>query len=108
MEMMGGAGVGAQCRKVDIVADAAYAILSQPTSYTGHFLVDEDVLREHGVRDFDSYAIQPGADANANANVTVTVDTNSSVWHQMIRKLLRRNVTEKKTEPVPKIIKKIN
>uniref|UniRef100_A0A667Y4Z0 Hydroxysteroid dehydrogenase-like protein 2 n=1 Tax=Myripristis murdjan TaxID=586833 RepID=A0A667Y4Z0_9TELE len=60
MEMMGGAGVGAQCRKVDIVADAAYTILSQPISYTGHFLVDEDVLREHGVRDFDSYAIQPG------------------------------------------------
>ncbi|KAF7649165.1 hypothetical protein LDENG_00145850 [Lucifuga dentata] len=60
MDMLGGDGVGKQCRKVDIVADAAYVILSQPTSYTGHFLLDEDILREHGVNDFEPYAIQPG------------------------------------------------
>ena len=60
MDMLGGDGIGKQCRTVDIIADAAYTILSQPKDYTGHFLVDEDVLREQGVRDFDHYAIEPG------------------------------------------------
>ncbi|XP_061732233.1 hydroxysteroid dehydrogenase-like protein 2 [Nerophis ophidion] len=60
MDMLGGDGVGKQCRKVDIMADAAYAVLSQPKDYTGHFLVDEDILKERGVQDFDQYAVQPG------------------------------------------------
>ncbi|XP_054613567.1 hydroxysteroid dehydrogenase-like protein 2 [Dunckerocampus dactyliophorus] len=60
MDMLGGDGVGKQCRKVDIMADAAYAVLSRPKDFTGHFLVDEDVLRERGVCDLDRYAVQPG------------------------------------------------
>ncbi|XP_042338665.1 hydroxysteroid dehydrogenase-like protein 2 [Plectropomus leopardus] len=60
MDMLGGEGIGKQCRTSDIMADAAYAILSRPRDYTGHFLVDEDVLREQGVQDFDQYAVQPG------------------------------------------------
>ncbi|XP_070780683.1 hydroxysteroid dehydrogenase-like protein 2 isoform X2 [Enoplosus armatus] len=60
MDMLGGDGVGKQCRTVDIIADAAYAILSRPKDYTGHFLVDEDILKEQGVQDFDQYAVQPG------------------------------------------------
>ncbi|KAF1377990.1 hypothetical protein PFLUV_G00206570 [Perca fluviatilis] len=52
MEMLGGEGVGKQCRTADIMADAAYAVLSRPKDYTGHFLVDEDVLKETGVQDF--------------------------------------------------------
>lgn len=60
MDMLGGGDVGKQCRKADIIADAAYTILSKPKDYTGHFLVDEDVLRAHGVQDFDQYAVQPG------------------------------------------------
>uniref|UniRef100_A0A665TM50 Hydroxysteroid dehydrogenase-like protein 2 n=1 Tax=Echeneis naucrates TaxID=173247 RepID=A0A665TM50_ECHNA len=60
MDMLGGEGVGKQCRTADIIADAAYVILSQPKDYTGHFLVDEDILKERGVQDFDQYAVQPG------------------------------------------------
>lgn len=60
MDMLGGEGVGKQCRKTDIIADAAYAILSRPKDYTGHFLVDEDILREQGIREFEQYAVQPG------------------------------------------------
>jgi len=48
-------------RKPDIMADAAYAILtSDSRSAGGHFHVDEDVLREEGVTDFDGYAVTPG------------------------------------------------
>lgn len=60
MDMLGGEGVGKQCRTADIMADAAYAILTKPKDYTGHFLVDEDVLRGQGIQDFDPYAVQPG------------------------------------------------
>ena len=50
-----------QCRRPEIVADAAYAMLTKPArEYTGHFAIDEDVLREAGVRDFDAYACKPG------------------------------------------------
>ena len=56
-------GVKAEhCRKPEIVADAAHAILTRPArDYTGHFAIDEAVLREVGVTDFDGYAVQPGA-----------------------------------------------
>ncbi|XP_061656674.1 hydroxysteroid dehydrogenase-like protein 2 [Syngnathoides biaculeatus] len=60
MDMLGGEGVAKQCRTPDVVADAAYVVLSRPRTFTGHFLVDEDVLREHGVRDMDGYAVRPG------------------------------------------------
>ncbi|XP_058474093.1 hydroxysteroid dehydrogenase-like protein 2 [Solea solea] len=60
MDMLGGDGISKQCRTSDIMADAAYIVLSQPKDYTGRFLVDEDVLKEQGVQDFDHYAVQPG------------------------------------------------
>ena len=51
-----------QCRRPQIVADAAHAILStEAATTTGNFFLDEDVLRAAGVRDFDSYAVVPGA-----------------------------------------------
>jgi citronellol/citronellal dehydrogenase len=44
------------------VADAAHALLVRPArACTGRFAIDEDVLREAGVRDFDAYAVEPGA-----------------------------------------------
>ena len=49
------------CRKPDIVADAAVVILQQPfTQTSGRFYIDETVLREAGVSDFDVYAVEPG------------------------------------------------
>lgn len=50
-----------QCRKPEIVADAARTILAKPVSAaTGQFFIDDDVLRAAGVDDFDGYAVQPG------------------------------------------------
>ncbi|XP_056146712.1 hydroxysteroid dehydrogenase-like protein 2 [Lampris incognitus] len=60
MDMLGGAGIDKQCRKVDIMADAAYAILGRPVDFSGHFLLDQEVLNEEGIRDFDIYAVAPG------------------------------------------------
>uniref|UniRef100_A0A4W4FDR9 Hydroxysteroid dehydrogenase-like protein 2 n=1 Tax=Electrophorus electricus TaxID=8005 RepID=A0A4W4FDR9_ELEEL len=60
MDMLGGPGIAKQCRKVEIMADAAYAVLSKPVSYTGQFVIDEDILRKEGIKDFDVYAVKPG------------------------------------------------
>ncbi|MFM2397310.1 MAG: hypothetical protein RLZZ144_560 [Pseudomonadota bacterium] len=44
-----------------IVADAAYLILTRESrQQTGQFLIDEDVLGEQGITDFDRYAVTPG------------------------------------------------
>ena len=48
-------------RKAEIVADAAHAILTRPsTDVSGYFFIDEDVLRAAGVTDFEPYAVSPG------------------------------------------------
>ncbi len=48
-------------RKPEIVADAAYFILTSPSrQVTGNFFIDEDVLRSHGVTDFEKYSLNPG------------------------------------------------
>jgi citronellol/citronellal dehydrogenase len=49
------------CRKPEIMADAAHAMLIRDSrAATGRFLLDEEVLREAGTTDFDRYAIKPG------------------------------------------------
>jgi len=43
-----------------IVADAAYYILTgNSRQRSGQFLIDEEVLREHGITDFERYAVTP-------------------------------------------------
>ena len=50
----------AWCRKPEIVADAAHAVLVRSArGCSGKFLIDEDVLRETGITDFASYAVDP-------------------------------------------------
>jgi len=47
-----------RCRRPEIVADAAHAILTRPSiSTTGRFFSDEEVLAEAGTKDFTSYAV---------------------------------------------------
>jgi len=48
-------------RKPSIVADAAHAILRRDSkTFSGYFLIDDEVLRAEGVKDFDQYAVTPG------------------------------------------------
>ncbi|TCT21895.1 SDR family oxidoreductase [Thermomonas haemolytica] len=47
-------------RSPAIMADAAHAVLvRQAAGFSGRFLIDEDVLRQGGVTDFSSYAVDP-------------------------------------------------
>jgi citronellol/citronellal dehydrogenase len=50
------------CRTPEIMADAAYAILTMSAaSATGNFFIDEEVLKKAGVGTFDSYSVVPGS-----------------------------------------------
>lgn len=60
--MLKGAAEFDNCRKPDILADAAHAILTRDArTTTGNFFIDDEVLAEEGVTDLDPYAIKPGA-----------------------------------------------
>ena len=50
------------CRTPQIMADAAYAVLtSDAANTTGNFFIDEDVLEKAGVGDFSAYSVVPGS-----------------------------------------------
>ena len=61
--LLGGEDALKHCRKPEIMADAAHAILVRsPGECTGNFFIDEEVLRDEGVDDFTPYAIDPDSD----------------------------------------------
>ncbi|MGF1463854.1 MAG: SDR family oxidoreductase [Maricaulaceae bacterium] len=48
------------CRTPEILADAAYAILTKPSrDFTGQFVIDDTFLYAEGVTDFDQYRVDP-------------------------------------------------
>jgi citronellol/citronellal dehydrogenase len=61
--LLGGDKALQACRTPDIVADAAALILAKrPDSFTGQFCIDDTLLHDHGVRDFDHYRVNPKVD----------------------------------------------
>ena len=66
-------------RKPSIYADAAYAVLKRDSKEcTGNFFLDQDVLEDEGVTDFDQYAIDPEATLVSD----FFVDDNPEDWIQ--------------------------
>lgn len=61
MNMLGGEESRKGSRKPSIMADAAYAIACRDKSVTGNFYIDEEILKEEGVKDFEQYAEVPGS-----------------------------------------------
>lgn len=60
--LLGGQMLMNMSRTVDIIADAAYYILSKPaTECTGNTFIDEDVLAKEGITDLSKYSVVPGA-----------------------------------------------
>ena len=61
--LLGGDATVRGSRKPDIMADAAHAILTRKSSeFTGHFCIDDTILRESGVTDLSAYSMTPGMD----------------------------------------------
>ncbi|MBU3847293.1 MAG: NAD(P)-dependent oxidoreductase [Candidatus Acinetobacter avistercoris] len=60
---LGGRELFSKARTPAIMADAAYAIISsQNRSITGRLLIDEEILRESGVQDFEKYRVEASDD----------------------------------------------
>ena len=59
--LLGGKAAVNHSRKPEIVADAAYLILTQNSKEcTGNFFIDDEVLIEHGFSDLGKYSVVPG------------------------------------------------
>ena len=60
--ILGGDRLMQVSRTPDILADAAHLVFTQPSrAFTGRFLIDDTLLYEHGVRDFEPYKVTPQA-----------------------------------------------
>ncbi|CAD5220524.1 unnamed protein product [Bursaphelenchus okinawaensis] len=60
--LLSGGNDSSGSRTPEIVADAAYALLKRNSrEYTGNFAIDEQILREEGITDFEQYACVKGA-----------------------------------------------
>ena len=58
--LLGGDEVFKRSRTPQIVADAAYSIVTKPSkTCSGQFFLDEEVLRADGVEDFSQYLVNP-------------------------------------------------
>ncbi len=60
LQMIPGVNVD-MCRKPEILADAAYLILTSDAKTTsGNFFIDDELLARHGVTDLEKYSVKPG------------------------------------------------
>jgi citronellol/citronellal dehydrogenase len=60
LQVIPGVDIG-KCRKPEILADAAWLILtSNATTTTGNFFIDDTLLAAHGVTDLEPYSQTPG------------------------------------------------
>lgn len=59
----GGNELQSEFRKPSIMADAAFAIITKPSrEFTGNFCIDDSLLFEEGIEEFDQYSVVPGAE----------------------------------------------
>jgi citronellol/citronellal dehydrogenase len=58
-----GGDMSSHSRKPEIMADAAYSILTRNSKEcTGNFFIDDEVLEGDGVTDLEQYSVVPGSD----------------------------------------------
>ncbi|ROR92348.1 SDR family oxidoreductase [Nocardioides aurantiacus] len=62
--LLGGDEAVAGSRTPEMVADAAYAVLTRdPRTCTGNFFIDDEVLAQEGITDLEGYRAVPGGEA---------------------------------------------
>jgi citronellol/citronellal dehydrogenase len=60
LQMIPGADLD-KCRTPEILADAAYLILTSDAKTTsGNFFIDDELLAKHGITDLEKYSVVPG------------------------------------------------
>lgn len=62
LAMLGGMVKPEHCRTPAIMADASWYLLTRDCSHaSGRFFIDEEVLRDEGIRDFSGYSVAAGS-----------------------------------------------
>lgn len=62
MNLLGGEAAIKGCRKPEIMADAAYLVITRGArECTGNFFIDVQILQSAGISDFSKYAVEPGS-----------------------------------------------
>ena len=63
VNMLGGDDLIRKSRKPEIMADAAYAIITRPSrDFSGHFCIDDEVLESAGIEDLSQYSVDPSVE----------------------------------------------
>lgn len=104
-------------RKVDIMADAAYAVLTrEPREFTGRFLVDDEVLTEAGIKDLDQYANDLSV-ANElmyesfvdipKEKVIPYINRDIPAWKSVLKQRKSKESTQKEQEKIPGLFENI-
>ncbi len=61
--LLGGEAMLRRSRKPEIMADAAWHILTRPAAeVSGNFFIDDEVLADEGIEDLSRYAVEPGVE----------------------------------------------
>jgi len=61
--LLGGDALMQRSRTPEIMGDAAHLILTQDSkTFTGRFCIDDTLLYEHGVKDFEKYRVDRNVD----------------------------------------------
>lgn len=80
IEMLSGKEAARVSRKPEIMADAAYAILCRDSrTFTGKFIVDDEILKEEGITDMDQYAVDPSNKENLMLDFFLDVPEDKSI-----------------------------
>lgn len=75
--LLGGEALIQASRKPEIVADAAYEILTRDSkTCTGNFFIDVNVLKEAGITDFTNYAVNTANDLALDFFLTDSITDN--------------------------------
>jgi len=63
VEMLGGEELISRSRKPEIMADAAYLIVTRPSrEFTGNFCIDDTIVKDDGTTDLSNYSVNPGVE----------------------------------------------
>lgn len=102
MEMLTGKDSGKWSRKPEIVADAAYAIISQdPKTISGEFLIDEDVLKKAGVNNMEIYSCYP--EMSDKLMIDFFLDDPNAASNEHALEFAEKSLSQSKAAPSGKV-----
>lgn len=108
VEMLLGESSSLYARKPDIMADAAYAILTRnPKQTSGNFFIDDEVLQSEGITDMVQYACHPENANQLMPDAFLDVDGDSKSAHNVFSNASAAAASSSAGGKIPQLFKKI-